>query len=125
MKEAHQKITHNKTHDGNDAVNEKHDFTSQVVVTGLVHTSGKTQNTILQAFLMQGNFTVFLTISENSKICIEPFSSLEEVEPICEKFELCEISEFEDIKIMTDPNRQFITVIMFNQVSTKQDLNFI
>ena len=83
MKEAHQKITHNKTYDGNDAVNEKHDFTSQVVVTGLVHTSGKTQNTILQAFLMQGNFTVFLTISENSKICIEPFSLLEEVEPIC------------------------------------------
>ena len=71
---------------------------------------------------MQGNFTVFLTISENSKICIEPFSSLEEVEPICEKFELCEISEFEDIKIMTDPNRQFITLIMFNQVSTSKIL---
>ena len=52
-------------------------------MTGLVQTSGKTQNSILQAFLMQGNFTVFLTVSDSSKICIEPFASLEEVEPIC------------------------------------------
>ena len=74
---------------------------------------------------MQGNFKVFITVSDTSKICIEPFASLEEVEPICEKFELCDFSEFEDIKIVSDPNRQFITVIMFNQVSALPVFNFL
>ena len=63
---------------------------------------------------------MFITVSDTSKIYIESFASLEEIEPICEKLQICEISEFEEIKIVADPNRQFITVILFNQVSSNQ-----
>ena len=60
--------------------------------TGLLQKEGRTQNTILQAFLMNGDFIVFITVDEDSKVYIEPFSSADELEPICEALELCNIS---------------------------------
>ena len=74
------------------------------MATGLVQTKGKTQNNILKAFLMQGDFTVFITISEDSRIFIEPFYSMDEVEPICEMLELCDISSYDSFKLVADPN---------------------
>ena len=43
----------------------------------------------MQAFLMNGDFIAFITIDDDSKVYIEPFSSTDEVQPICEAIELC------------------------------------
>jgi hypothetical protein len=88
----------------NEGVNASYDYTHGKL-TGLVHQKGKTQNSILKAFLMQGDFTVFITVNEDSVIFIEPFYSIDDVGPVCEMLELCDISCYTKYKLVADRNR--------------------
>ena len=66
---------------------------------------------------MQGNYTAFLTIDNHNHIYIELYSFDEEIELLCDKVFVCDLSNHENLEIKVSPGRDMIALFLFNNVS--------
>ena len=87
--------------------NNKDDLIEKQVFTGLSGSSFTTQETILEMFWMNMEFLVAFTLDEQSQVYIETFAfyDSDEVQHVCDKIPLCELTNQESIEVKTDPKR--------------------
>jgi len=85
--------------------------------TGLMKQKYETEGYIEQAYWMQGEYSVFVTMDEANYLYVEVFSFEDAIERICDRVFICDASQHEHLEVAVNPTREIIALVLFNNVS--------
>lgn len=87
------------------------------IFTGLIKESGVTDQNIVELVWINMDYVAIFTSDEDNFLFLEVFTLNDGIQVATEKLKVCGLSNYENIKVKSDPTRQLVAIFLSNSVS--------